>query len=364
MTISEITSYLESISPLSLQEDYDNCGLLVGDAGKDFQKALLCLDLTEKVMDEAIKNRCNLVISHHPFIFKGLKRLTPEMDETAIIKMALFNDIAIYAMHTNLDNTLHGLNAFVFSKLGITRFSILSPKQGLLVKLVVFCPVAYAGKVRNALFEAGVGHVGHYDCCSYNVEGEGTFRASEQANPFVGEKHKIHQEREIRIEVIFPRHIEMKVMKALRANHPYEEIAFDIYPLDNLHAQSGAGIVGDLEVPMPEPEFLQLVKNNLELAVIRHSELSSKSIRRIALCTGSGNFLIPEAVRLGADAYLTADLKYHDFFSVGRRLLLLDIGHYESEHGVKEWLYAELIEKFPNFAFLISEVNTNPVHYF
>jgi dinuclear metal center YbgI/SA1388 family protein len=363
MKISEITDYLESISPLSFQEDYDNCGLLVGDSGREFQKALLCLDLTEQVMKEAVQCNCNLVISHHPLIFRGLKKLTPEMSETAIIKLALNNDIAVYSIHTNLDNTLKGLNAFVFSKLGITKFNILSPKQGLLSKLVVFCPVEHSEKVRKALFDTGAGLIGHYDCCSYNVEGEGTFRALDMANPFVGEINKIHFEKEIRIEVIFPRYLETRILKSIRTSHPYEEVAYDIYPLDNSHTQSGAGIIGELENPLDEIEFLQLVKCKLGIPVIRHTDFRHSVIKTVALCTGSGSFLIHEAIRSGTDAYLTADLKYHDFFSVEKKLFLVDIGHYESEQSVKEWLNAVLIEKFSNFAFLISKVNTNPVHY-
>ena len=363
MLVSDITSYLESISPLAYQEDYDNCGLLVGDAGMEFHKALLCLDLTEEVMGEAVRHRCNLVISHHPFIFRGLKKLTTGMPETAILKLALTNNICLYAIHTNLDNTLNGLNAFVLSRLGMKNYSILSPKPGLLSKLAVFCPVGHAEKVRTALFDAGAGHIGNYDCCSYNVDGEGTFRASGLANPFVGGKNSIHFENETRIEVVFPRHLEAGILKSLKANHPYEEVAYDIYPIDNTLAQTGAGLIGEFENPLDESEFLRLVKDRLEIPVIRHTVLRSSAVSRVALCTGSGSFLIPEAIRSGADAYLTADLKYHDFFIPGNKLLLLDIGHYESEQCVKEWLYAVLIEKFPNFAFLISEVNTNPVHY-
>jgi len=364
MKISEIIRHLESISPLSLQEDYDNCGLLLGDPALEFQKALLCLDLTKEVMAEAISNQCNLVISHHPFIFRGLKKLTQDQPETEIITLAIKNDIAIYAMHTNLDNTLDGLNASILSKLGISRYRILSPKSGLLTKLAVFCPVDHADKVRQALFDAGAGRIGNYDCCSYNVNGQGTFRASDQANPYVGEKNRIHVEQETRIEVIFPGYLENRIVEALIAVHPYEEVAYDLYPLRNKMSQAGAGLIGELDEPLDETQFLIRVKNNLNIPVIRHSPFLSKTIKTVALCTGSGGFLIREAIGANADAYLTADLKYHNFFEAENRLLLADIGHYESEQGVKDWLYDAFIEKFPTFAFLISEVNTNPVHYF
>jgi dinuclear metal center YbgI/SA1388 family protein len=315
-------------------------------------------------MAEAIAKKCNLVISHHPFIFRGLKKLTSAQPETAVITLAIRNDIAIYAIHTNLDNSLDGLNALILSKIGVSRYRILSPKHGLLSKLAVFCPVDHAEKVRQALFDAGAGQIGNYDCCSYNVNGEGTFRASDLANPYVGEKNKIHVEQETRIEVIFPGYLENRIIEALMAVHPYEEVAYDLYPLRNSMSQAGAGLIGELAEPSDETQFLTQVRNNLNLPVIRHSPFLSKTIKTVALCTGSGGFLIQEAIRANADVYLTADLKYHDFFEAENKLLLADIGHYESEQGVKEWLFAELIEKFPTFAFLISEVNTNPVHYF
>jgi dinuclear metal center YbgI/SA1388 family protein len=364
MKISEITRHLESLSPIALQEDYDNCGLLLGNPGDDFQQALLCLDLTDAVMTEAVNMKCNLVIAHHPFIFRGLKKLTPAQPETSIITAAIKNNIAIYAIHTNLDNTLHGLNALVLSKIGISRYRILSPKTGLLLKLAVFCPVDHAGKVRQAMFDAGAGHIGNYDCCSFNTDGQGTFRASGQADPFVGEKHVVHYEKETRVEVIFPRYLEHRIVSAMKEVHPYEEVAFDLFPLENRMPQAGAGLIGELDEPCNETAFLERVKKNLNIPVIKHSPLLSKIVKTVALCTGSGSFLIREAIQSKADAYLTADLKYHDFFGMEQQLLLADIGHYESEQAVKEWLHAVLIEKFPNFAFLISEVNTNPVHYF
>ncbi len=364
MKIAEITQYLESLSPLSFQEEYDNCGLLVGDPESEFHKALLCLDLTEDVMAEAISSQCNLVISHHPFIFRGLNHLRSGQPETKVIVKAIKNDVAIYAIHTNLDNTLHGLNALVLAKIGISRYRILSPKAGLLSKLAVFCPDSHAGKVRQALFDAGAGRIGEYDSCSFNVKGEGTFRASDRANPFVGEKNNLHVENETRTEAVFPRHLENKILDALMAAHPYEEVAYDLYALHNKHPHAGAGLIGEFDEPCDEALFLDRVKQNLRIPVIRHSPFLSKPVKTVALCTGSGSFLIQEAVRSKADAFLTADLKYHDFFGMDGTLLLADIGHYESENWVKEWLHAALIEKFPNFAFLISDVNTNPVHYF
>jgi dinuclear metal center YbgI/SA1388 family protein len=364
MKIADIMHYLESLSPLSLQEDYDNSGLLLGNPEDEFRKALISLDLTEDVMAEAIDNQCNLIISHHPLIFHGIKKIIAGQPETWIISQAIKNNISVYAIHTNLDNTLNGLNALVLSKIGIDKYQVLSPKTDWLSKLSVFCPVKYAEKVRQSLFGAGAGHIGNYDCCSYNSDGEGTFRASDLANPFVGEKNTVHFEPETRIEVVFPGYLESQIVAAMIVAHPYEEPAFDIYPLHNKMQQAGAGLIGEFDEPFDETQFLEQVKTNLNIHTIRHSPLLSKPVKRVALCTGSGSFLIQEALRAKADVYLTADLKYHDFFGLKNKLLLADIGHYESENMVKGWLHAALIEKFPNFAFLISEVNTNPVHYF
>jgi dinuclear metal center YbgI/SA1388 family protein len=364
MKIADITRYLEELAPLAYQEEYDNCGLLIGDGQADLTKALLCLDVDAGVMDEAVSLGCNLVIAHHPFIFKGLKKLVPGRIETRVIETAIRHGIAVYAMHTNLDNRLEGLNALLLSRLGVVRHRILRPMENLLSKLVVFCPHARAGAVRDAMFAAGAGVIGNYDSCSFNLAGDGTFRALEGANPFVGEKNSLHSEPETRIEVILPRHGADRVVAAMLAAHPYEEVAYDLYPLSNRHARVGAGLIGELDEPVGEREFLGRVREELRVPVIRHSAWTGRPVSSVAVCSGSGAFLVADALRAGAGVYLTADLKYHDFSGFGNRMLLADIGHYESEIWVKEWLHAALIEKFPTFAFLISESGTNPVNYF
>lgn len=364
MKLSEICHYLESVAPLPHQESYDNSGLLVGDPEMECTGGLLTLDVTPAVMEEASRRGCNLVIAHHPFIFKGIKRLTAGMPETQILEYSFRRDIALYAIHTNLDNQLQGLNALLMKRLGIAAFRVLNPRAGLLEKLVTFCPVAHAEKVSQALFSAGAGLIGNYDSCSFSHPGTGTFRASEGANPFVGEKHVLHSEPEIRLEVILPTHKERQVVAALLNAHPYEEVAYDLYPLNNRMASVGSGLIGQLPLPMPEKDCLELIRTTLHVTHIRHSAFRGKPVERIALCTGSGSFIIQDALNAGADMLITADLKYHDFSIPDNRMMLADIGHYESEQWVKEWLHAVLIEKYPNFAFPISEVNTNPVHYF
>jgi dinuclear metal center YbgI/SA1388 family protein len=364
MKVSELTGYIESIIPLAIQEDYDNCGLLIGDRQMEVSGVLITLDVTEEIMEEAKRKNCNLVISHHPLIFKGLKKFTGDQFCVPIVIDAIKNDIGIYAMHTNLDNAFEGLNKKLITSLGVSNPKILSPVKGMLCKLVTFCPLDHTEKVRQALFDAGAGHIGNYDFCSFNLGGEGTFRASDKANPYVGEKNTLHAEPETRIEVIFPSYLENALIRSLLKSHPYEEVAYDIYPLNNSFAGVGAGMIGDLDSPREPAHFLQIVKETVKIPVIRHSRLINRKIKKVAVCGGSGAFLLNQAKQAGADIFLTGDIRYHDFFEVRNDLILADIGHYESEQVAKEWIYSILKEKFPNFALLISEITSNPVNYF
>lgn len=362
--ISELLQVLHESAPLSLQESYDNSGLLIGDPDKLVERVLLSLDVTEAVLDEAISKRCGLIVSHHPLIFKGLKHITPSSPVERAVLKAIQHDIAIASAHTNLDNVMHGVNGRIADKLGLEQISILKPVEGLLKKLVTFCPSAHAEKVRTAIFEAGAGHIGHYDCCSYNLEGFGTFRAGGEANPFVGKKNEIHHEPEHRIETILPSYLVQKVLQAMIAAHPYEEVAYDIYPLQNTFNKVGAGMVGQLKQPMSTEDFFRLVGKTFHNKVLRHSLPIDKPIHRVALCGGSGAFLISDAKASKADVFITADLKYHDFFEADGKLVLVDAGHFETEQFTKELIGDIIKKKIPNFAPLISEVNTNAVHYF
>lgn len=363
MKLSEITSYLKSLIPLSLQEHYDNSGLLIGLEETEINGVLICLDVTKDVLDEAIEKKCNLVISHHPLIFSGLKSLTGRSETERLVMRALKENIAIYALHTNLDNLYEGVNQILCQKIGIQQPEILKPMPGILRKLVTFCPVSHASIVREALFNAGAGHIGNYDSCSFNAMGEGTFRALEGATPYVGEPGKLHTEAELRIETIFPVHLENFIIHALKQAHPYEEVAYDIYPLNNPHHRNGAGMIGNLQNKMDAKEFLLGLKNILQNGCIRHTELKNKKVQRVAVCGGSGSFLIKDAINCGADIYITGDIKYHDFFLPGDEMILADIGHYESEQFTKELIYTLLKKKFTTFALFISGTNTNPVNY-
>jgi dinuclear metal center YbgI/SA1388 family protein len=364
MNVQDIAGFLESKVPLDFQEEYDNSGLLIGNPEREVTAVLICLDITDAVMDEAISKKCNMIISHHPLIFKGVKRLTGSDDEQRMVIKAVQNDIAVYALHTNLDNSFNGLNELLCKKLRIEKNRILLPSANQLNKLVTFCPRDLAEKVRMALFNAGAGNIGNYDCCSYNISGQGTFRASDKAKPFVGEINRLHVEDETRIEVIFPSYLENELIRALKKNHPYEEVAYDIYALKNRYEKVGSGMIGELEKEIELIDLLNKIKEVTGIPVIRHTNPLGKKIKRVALCSGSGSFLIGEAIHAEADLFLTADLKYHDFFRTEGKLVLADIGHFESEQFVKEWIYSEMIEKFPNFAILISETNTNPLNYY
>ena len=363
MILSEITTYLNTQIPPALQETYDNCGLLIGDYNTDITGILVCLDVTEEVLDEAVVKKCNLVISHHPMIFSGLKNFTGRSDTERLVIRAIRENIAVFAMHTNLDNHFEGVNRLLCSKLGISHVEILRPIAGSLRKLVFFCPPSHAAKVREAIFLAGAGHIGNYDMCSYSGAGEGSFRAMEGANPFVGEPGKLHLEPELRIETIFPAYHENEIITALKRTHPYEEVAYDVYPLNNQHIRTGAGMVGTRPQAIDAEEFLISAKNILQIGCIRHTSLKNKKIQRIAVCGGSGSFLINDAIRCKADIYMTGDIKYHDFFIPENKMILADIGHYESEQFTKELIYTLLKKKFTTFALFISGINTNPVNY-
>ncbi|MBE0650300.1 MAG: Nif3-like dinuclear metal center hexameric protein [Bacteroidales bacterium] len=364
MKIKKITDFLEQIAPLGLQESYDNSGLLIGSPDKNINKALISLDVTEEVMDEAIKNGCDLIISHHPLIFKGLKKLNGgNLVENLVVK-AIKNDVAIYAIHTNLDNISGGVNGALAKKIGLKQTKVLYSKGGELNKLVVFCPQSHAEEVRNSMLDAGAGHIGNYSHCSYNTEGQGSFKAGEGADPYVGEIGKTHFENEIRIETIVPRWMISKVINAMLEVHPYEEVAYDIYPLTNKSENIGSGLIGILEKETDIEEFLKELKMTLQASGLRHGPFhSTRKVKKVAICGGSGSFLMEDAYRQGADLFVTADLKYHDFFLYHGEMTLVDAGHYETEQFTKELLFDLITKKFPNFALRISNMNTNPVSF-
>lgn len=370
MKIKEILSFLEEIAPLSYAEDFDNVGLLVGNQETELRGVLVCHDALESVIEEAITKNCNLIVCFHPILFSGLKKITGKnYAEKAVIK-AIKNDIAIYALHTALDNHQQGVNKIFCDALGLKNTRILIPKQNFIRKLVTYTIPENANQVRNALFEAGAGSLGNYNNCSFNSEGTGTYRGNENSNPVVGNKGEIVESKEIKIEVTFEKHLESNILKALFQNHLYEEVAYEIYDLQNLHQNIGMGMVGELDNAMEEKDFLQFVKVKIDAKGIRHSAFLNQKIKKVAVLGGAGSFAIKNAIAAGADAFLTADLKYHQFYEAEKTILLADVGHFESERFTKNYIFDFLTKKMTNFAnnskiskIILSEENTNPVKY-
>ncbi len=363
MKVGDIVDFFEQIAPLAYQESYDNSGLIVGDRRIEVQSILLTLDVTPAVVEEAVALGANLIVAHHPIIFSGLKRITGRDYVEQSVILAIKNDIAIYAAHTNFDSVMCGVNRAIAQKLGVQNPRILQPLDQQLLKLVTFVPQGYADRVRAALLDAGAGHIGRYSNCSFSTDGTGTFRAELGANPFVGSIGELHSESEVRIETVLPKPLQGKVIAALMDSHPYEEVAYDLYPLANTYNEVGLGMVGEMEHPMESMAFLRFVKEAFSAGCVRHTRLVSSSIRRVAFCGGSGASLLKEAISARADAFITADFKYHQFFDANDKILIIDIGHYESEQFTIELFYDYLSKKFPNFAVFKSNITTNPINY-
>lgn len=363
MKIKQILSILEEMAPLAYAEDFDNVGLLVGDQEEEATGVLVCHDALESVIEEAISKNCNLVVCFHPILFSGIKKITGKnYVERAILK-AIKNDIAIYAVHTALDNHKKGVNKIFCNALGLTNTKVLIPKTNFIQKLVTYTLPENHEQLRNALFDAGAGQIGNYEDCSFNSKGIGTYMGNENSNPEFGERFEFVETQEIKIEVTFEKHLQGKILKALFKNHVYEEVAYEIYNLQNAHQNIGLGMIGELETPMNEEDFLSFVKDKMQCGGIRHSAFTGKKVHKVAVLGGSGSFAIKNAIQAGADVYLTADLKYHNFYEAENQLLLADIGHFESERYTKNYIVDFLKEKITNFAFVLSEENTNPVKY-
>lgn len=362
-TVREIAACLESFAPPGLQESYDNSGLIVGDPSMEVKGITICLDSTEEVIDDAIRNGCNLIIAHHPIIFSGLKRLNGKNYIERTVMKAIRENVAIYAAHTNLDNVIDGVNRVIAEKLGLVNLEVLSPKKGVLRKLTTFCPPDSAEQLRNALFTAGAGQIGNYDECSFNLEGTGTFRGNDKSNPFIGTKGERSVEKEVRIEVIFPVTSSNTVIKALFEAHPYEEVAYYLHDLQNAYQSAGSGIVAYLDENEDEMAFLKKIKSVMKAGVVRHTALRGKKVKKVAICGGSGSFLLNDAISAGADVFITADFKYHQFFDAEGKIVIADIGHFESEQYTMDLFKSLILKNFSTFAVRLTEVKTNPVYY-
>ena len=364
MLIQDVIDILEEYAPLDYAEDFDNVGLLVGSKEQNLTGILVTLDTLETVVDEAIEKKCNLIVSFHPIIFNGLKKITGKNYVERSILKAIKNDIAIYAIHTALDNAKLGVNDMICEQLGLINRQIMIPKAQTIKKLTTYVPKAEAEDLRNELFKVGAGNIGNYSNCSFNVEGTGTFRGNKEANPTIGEKGLTHFEDEVQVSMIFNKDRESSILKTLFETHSYEEVAYEIVTLENKNQNIGMGMIGELPNAMDINSFLKNVKKKFNCGVLRHSEFLNKSINKIAVLGGSGSFAIDNAIRSGADVFLTSDLKYHDFFKAEKKIVLVDIGHYESEQFTKNLIASRLTKKITNFAIILSKTNTNPIKYY
>ena len=362
--IKDITKYIESLAPLSTQESYDNSGLITGEMDTVAQGVLVSLDCTEDIVDEAIANGCNLIVSHHPIVFKGLKKFNGNNYVERTVIKAIKNDIAIYACHTNLDNFQYGVNYEIGKRMGLTNLKILDPKSNILNKVVCFVPIDHLDKVRESMFESGAGQIGDYTECSSVADSEGSFKPQPDANPFDGKIGERSTVREARLEVLVDSHNVGAVVHSMIESHPYEEVAYEIYPILNKNQFIGSGMLGDLETPMSEKDFLTMLKKTFNSSVVRHTKLLGADIRKVAFCGGSGSFLLDKAKSVKADIYVTGDYKYHEFFDAENEIVIADIGHFESEQFTSNRISELLMEKFPKFAVRLTEVNTNPINYF
>lgn len=369
--VKHITDLIEQLSPLSYAEDFDNVGLLVGDYEQNVSGVLVTLDCLETTIDEAIKKECSLIVSFHPIIFKGLKKINGKNYVERVLIKAIKNDIAIYAMHTALDNSYKGVSAKIAEVIGLVDTKVMIPQKGHLKKLTTYVPESAADDVRKSLFKVGAGHIGDYSNCSFNMTGEGTYLGGENTKPSIGKPGSFEKVNETFISVIFESHLQSKILKTLFTDHPYEEVAYDIVTLENKHERIGMGTIGELSKPLSPSNFFEHLKRTFDLSIIRHSEINSKEIKKVAVLGGSGSFAIEQAIASGADIFITADLKYHDFYRAEGKLILADIGHYESEQFTKHLLVEYLTKKITNFApalpegrIILSKNNTNPINYF
>jgi dinuclear metal center YbgI/SA1388 family protein len=364
MQVSELVRHIEQLAPPSLQEAYDNAGLIYGNPEMELTGVLIALDATEAVIEEAIRKNCNLVLSHHPIVFSGLKRINEKHYVDRALVKAIRHQIALYACHTNLDNTIHGVNGAIAAAFDLQQVSILAPKSGQFIQLSVYVPNTHLDQVKSALFEAGAGKLGNYAACSFSSTGLGSFTPIEGAQPHIGSLGIHTTVEETKLELIFPVWAQSKVVQALHQAHPYETPAYNLFTINNVNPEIGSGVMGYLPKAISELDWLAQVAKTCQVPVVRHSPLLGKQIEKIAICGGAGSFLIKQAQSLGADALLTADLKYHEFFEANNQILLTDPGHFESEHFTIDLLYKIIQEKFPTFAVLKSSIRTNPVHYY
>lgn len=367
MTVHDIHKLIAAWAPNDIAWERDNIGLQVGEMEAGVKGVLVCLDVTDRVIAEAKKRNTNLIISHHPLLFRPPKSITPKDQIGSCVIGLIENGINLYSAHTNLDFTRGGTSFATAEALGLRHVDFLHKSYHVQKKIVTFVPEQSVDKVRDAMAGAGAGAIGNYDHCSFGTIGAGSFRGNDSAKPAAGEKRKLEHVSEARLEMIANQWDVVNVVEAMRSAHPYEEVAYDVYPLENTSSEYGIGIIGTLERPMRLEPFLNLVKKRLHAKAIRRSMNPNNTIRRVAACGGSGAELADVAIAQGADAFITADVKYHDFHHATGKILLVDAGHYETEHLVVNAVVRKLksdFEKMGNGVPIVAtQISTNPIYY-
>lgn len=369
VTNKEIFSLVEELAPKRLAEDWDNVGLQIGNPHQEVSKVLLTLDLDERVLAEAKEKQVQLIITHHPLFMRGIKTIDSSTVQGRLIKELLVNDITVYSAHTNLDSAAGGVNDVLAEKLNLQHTTVLKINgHQKYYKLVVFVPVDYQEAVGRALGQAGAGWIGNYSDCTFRTEGIGTFRPLSGSNPFLGKHNELEKVEEVRLETIVPAEKLNLAVEKMRAAHPYEEVAYDVYPLYNQGPAYGLGRIGRLPEPLSFADFIQYVKDKLNLSLVRAGGDSNKKISTVALCGGSAADFWPVALARGADVYLSGDIKYHtaqDMLNNG--LAFVDAGHYHSELPVIDKLYQYLRERLQQqkaaVELFVAQTDTNPFSY-
>ena len=363
MIVKDIIKLLDDKYPFCYAEDYDNVGLIIGDEQNKVKGIIVCLDAIESVIDEAIEKNCNVIVSFHPIIFEGLKKITNTNYVEKAVNKCIKDNISLISIHTAMDNSIVGVNKIICDKLKLNKTRILIPKKGTIKKLTTYVPEKNLEDLKNKLYTSGAGTIGNYDECSFSVKGIGTFKGNSKSNPIIGKKGSQTKIEEVKVTFTFPAHKEQQVLQTLKINHPYDEYAFEIISTENINKDIGLGMIGELDKGMSENEFINYIKIKMNTKIIRHSELTGRSIKTVAVLGGSGSFAINNAISENVDVYITSDLKYHDFFKADKKILLTDIGHYESEQYTKNAIHTYLTEKITNFAIVLAETNSNPVKY-
>ena len=365
MTVRGIQEIMEAWAPLDIAWERDNPGLQAGDTGRRVRGILVALDVTEPVVKEAKGAGANLIVSHHPLLFRPLRSLTTRSGTERTLTALARGGIALYSAHTNLDFTRGGTSFALAEALGLATEGFLTSSFRTESKIVTFVPPSHADSVAAAMAGAGAGVIGAYDGCSFRTEGTGTFRGGKGTHPAVGKAGVPEHAREIRLEMVAPRRAVHTVVDALKGAHPYEEVAFDVYPLDNTSGAYGMGALGTLPRAVPLADFLGRVRRALRTRSLRWSGDPRSRVRRVAVCGGSGSELLPQAIAAGADAFVTADVRYHTFQEAGTEITLVDAGHFETEFpvvaAVVDRLRGEIRARGARIPVRASSQATNPV---